>query len=67
MPVEAASGRVVIERTAGRLEDACMRYCTASGGCISAGRDHGLDVDAGGVALQDAVGEEGEAVARLQR
>jgi hypothetical protein len=32
-----------------------------------AGRDHGLDVDAGGVALQHAVGEEQEPVARLER
>ena len=34
---------------------------------LRAGRDHGLDIDAGGVALQHAVGEEQEPVAGLER
>lgn len=68
MPVEAQSGSVVVERSAGRLEDGLDEVLHGFPRVhLRAGRDHGLDVDAGPVALQDAVGEEDEAIARLQR
>jgi hypothetical protein len=68
MPVEAHRGRVVVEHAAARVEDRLGEVLHGlSRMHLRAGRDHGLDVDALGIALQHAVGEEQEAVAGLER
>jgi hypothetical protein len=68
VPVEAHRGRVVVEHAAARFEDGLGEVLHGLARMhLRAARDHALDVDAGGVALQHAVGEEQEAVAGLER
>src|SRR6476659_10329601 len=68
VPVKAHGGRVVVEcaccRVQDCLDDVLHGFARVH---ICAGGEHGCDVDVGGVALDDAVGEEHEAVTGLQR
>lgn len=63
VPVEAHYGRIVLSWPPVALRTAWMRCCTASRGCSSPPCSARLDVHAGGVALQHAVGDENQPVA----
>src|SRR3954451_20883547 len=67
MPVKTEGGRVVFQRAVGRLKDRLDEVLYGFPRMhLRATREQHFDVDVA-VALEDAIGEEHQAVARLQR